>query len=522
MVERLRPGDFVPAGFVVEGAKITEGLSLLTVRSAAARAECPSCGTWSSRVQSRYCRTASDLPLSGRAVSLAISVRRFRCDDARCDRRIFAERFGKDILAPYARRTGRLETIVHHLGLALGGRPGAGFARRLQVPVSNDTLIRVVRRRATVMAKASGPPRLVGIDDFAFRRNCRYGTIVVDLERRRILKLLPDREPATVIAWLKAHTSIEVVARDRGGGYGEAVARALPAVRQVADRWHLMENASRAFLDAVRGALHRIRSVMGATTLNPALLSSAERLQVDGWARRRRTNNTVIAMRDDGWSIKEIARTAGLARGTVRRIVRGQRDDVFRSRQSSLEAHLSWLDGRWDAGHRNGAALWRELQSQGFTGSLRVVTEWATRRRKAECSDRMALTRTPSAQALAKLMTTGRDHLTKSETITVAAIENGVPELVDARSVIETFQEAIRRKVGSDFLAAWIETAESGLVSSFGRGVRKDEAAVRAAMSSPWSNGQAEGQITKLKLVKRQMYGRGKIDLLEARLLGTP
>ncbi len=241
-------------------------------------------------------------------------VRRFHCDDARCIRRIFAERFGDEILAPYARRTGRLETIVHHLGLALGGRPGAGFARRLRVPVSNDTLIRVVRRRAAVMAKASGPPRVVGIDDFAFRRNCRYGTIVVDLERRRILKLLPDREPATVIAWLKAHAFIEVVARDRGGGYGEAVARALPAVQQVADRWHLMENASRAFLDAVRGALHRIRSVMGATTLDPALLSSAERLQVDGWARRRQTNDTVIAMRDDGRSIKEIARAAGLAR----------------------------------------------------------------------------------------------------------------------------------------------------------------------------------------------------------------
>lgn len=519
MVERLRPGDIVPAGFVVEDAKITEEFSVLSVRSIAAGAKCPSCGNWSSRVQSRYRRTASDLPLSGRAVSLAVTVRRFHCDGAQCTRRIFAERFGEEILAPFARRTGRLETIVHHLGLALGGRPGAGFARRLKVPVSNDTLIRVVRRRAT--AKACAPPRVVGIDDFAFRRNCRYGTIVVDLEQRRILKLLPDREPATVVAWLKAHASIEVVARDRGGGYGEAVARALPAVQQVADRWHLMENASRAFLDAVHGALQRIRSVIGTTNLDPALLSSAERLQVEGWARRRQTNDTVLAMREDGRSIKEIARAVGLARGTVRRIIRGQRDDVFRTRQSSLEGHLSWLDERWDAGHRNGAALWRELQSRGFTGSLRVVTEWATRRRKAKCSGRMASTRTPSARALARLMTTGRNHLTRSETLTVAAIENGVPDLVDARSVIETFQEAIRRKVGSDFLAAWIETAESGLVSSFGRGVRKDEAAIRVAMSSPWSNGQAEGQITKLKLVKRQMYGRGKIDLLEARLFGT-
>nr|WP_246329650.1 transposase family protein [Chthonobacter rhizosphaerae] len=154
----------------------------MSVRSAAVRAQCPSCGTWSSRVQSSYRRTASDLPLSGRAASLAERVRRFHCDGAQRTRRIFAERHGEEILAPFARRTGRLEIVVHHLGLALGGGPGAGFARRLQVPVSNDTLIRVVRRRAT--AKAYAPPRAVGIDDFAFRRNCRYGTIVVDLENR--------------------------------------------------------------------------------------------------------------------------------------------------------------------------------------------------------------------------------------------------------------------------------------------------------------------------------------------------
>lgn len=301
MVDRLRPGDIVPAGFVVEDAEVTEGYSVLSVRSASVRAQCPSCGAWSSRVQSRYRRTASDLPLSGRAVSLAVTVRRFRCDAGGCRRRIFAERFGEETLPPFARRTGRLETIVHHLGLALGGRPGAGFARRLQVPVSNDTLIRVVRRRATT--KTSARPRVVGIDDFAFRRNCRYGTIVVDLEQRRILKLLPDREPATVVAWLKAHASVEVVARDRGGGYGEALARALPAVQQVADRWHLMENASRAFLDAVRGAMRRIRLVIGAAIIDPSLLSSAERLQYEGWARRRDTNDAVLAMREDAQSI---------------------------------------------------------------------------------------------------------------------------------------------------------------------------------------------------------------------------
>jgi signal transduction histidine kinase len=143
------------------------------------------------------------------------------------------------------------------------------------LPVSKDTLLRVVRRRTHL---PSNPLRVVGIDDWAWRRNHRYASIVCDLERRRVVRLLPDREPATAQAWFTDHPTIEIIARDRGGGYGEAAAKALPKAVQVADRWHLMENASRAFLDAVRKSMRQIRSVIGATTINPVLLTAAERM----------------------------------------------------------------------------------------------------------------------------------------------------------------------------------------------------------------------------------------------------
>jgi transposase len=205
-----------------------------------------------------------------------VVARRFRCDAVLCRRQIFTERFGDAILAPFARRTARLDFVVHHLGLALGGRPAASFANRLMVPVSNDTLLRVIRRR---FRPPSDPLKVIGIDDWAWRRNHTYGTIVCDLERRRPVTLLPDREPATTAAWLKHHQKITVIARDRGGGYGEAAAKALPRAVQVADRWHLMENASRAFLDAVRKSMRQIRSAIDATTINPDLLTAAERIQ---------------------------------------------------------------------------------------------------------------------------------------------------------------------------------------------------------------------------------------------------
>lgn len=365
---------------------------------------------------------------------------------------------------------------------------------------------------------------VVGIDDFAFRRNHHYGSIICDLERRRIVKLLPDRETATVTAWLSDHPEITVVSRDRGGGYGEATTRALPNAIQVADRWHLMENASAAFLDAVKKSMKPIRIAIGATVVDPKLLTSAERLQYEGYLRREETNAVVTSLAADGVPVKEIVRRTGRSRGLVRQIVRqivrGERTDVFRTRQGSLDRHLPFLDAQWEAGCRNGAELWRRLRGLGFRGSARVVSEWTTRRRRSETMTTAQLRKVPSARSIARLMTLKRDHLTKGETIMVAAIENGVPTLADARTLIDRFQAMIRGRA-IVVLDPWIADAGPSLLASFVRGVQNDLAAVRAAVTEPWSNGQTEGQVNKLKLVKRQMYGRAKIDLLEARLLGA-
>ncbi|MBB4342966.1 hypothetical protein GGE56_004355 [Rhizobium leguminosarum] len=187
---------------------------------------------------------------------------------------------------------------------------------------------------------------VVGVDDWAFRRNHRYGTVACDLEKRRIIKLLPDREIATVSTFLAQRPEIAIVSRDRGGGYREAAAKALPHAVQVADRWHLMENASAAFLDVVRKSMRAIRTEIGATTINPALLTCAERLQYDCYLRREDVNSTMTKLSSDGVPIKEIVRQPGYSRGTVRQIVRGHRTDVFRVRQSFLEAILqkpNWL-----------------------------------------------------------------------------------------------------------------------------------------------------------------------------------
>jgi transposase len=505
-----------PAGLLISDVEIGPAHIFITARCRAAVGTCPDCGHQSERVHSRYKRRLLDLPSHGRTVQMCVAVRRFRCAEPSCPRRIFAEPLGEAVAGRSARRTSRLEAIVHHLGVALGGRPAAALARRLMLPVSKDTLLRVVRRRAT---RDRSPLQVIGIDDWAWKRGQRYGSIICDLERRRIVDLLPDREPATVEAWLSCHPEVRVISRDRGGGYGQAATRAAPQAVQVADRWHLMENASAAFLEAVRRSMRPIRMALGSTTIDPALLTHAERLQHDGYLRREEAYGIIRALAKTGTSIKEIVRQTGRSRKLVRDIVRGGGGDVFRCRSNVLEPHLAWLDAEWSAGCRSGAELWRRLQkTAGFCGSLRVVAEWATRRRRAESAGPERLRKPPPARVLSRLLSSERDHLTKGDAITVARVERAVPVLVSARDLVARFHGMVRDR-DPDALPTWIADAAGSVLASFAKGIVADRAAVAAAMTQPWSNGQTEGQITKLKLVKRQMYGRAKLDLLRARLV---
>lgn len=243
----FRASELVPSGFVVEDVAVDAERVMVTIRGPAASCRCPLCGAAARRVHSRYLRSLVDLPVGGRRTELVLRARRFFCDASGCQRRVFSERF-EGAVARHARRSARLDDVIHCLAIALGGRPAATLSRRLNVRVSNDTLLRMVRRRG---APEFAPPTIVGIDDWAWKRNHRYGTLLCDLERRWTIALLPDREPASAEAWLVRHPQIRIVARDRGGGYAVAAQRALPHAVQVAHRWHLLENASPAFLDAV-------------------------------------------------------------------------------------------------------------------------------------------------------------------------------------------------------------------------------------------------------------------------------
>lgn len=271
---------------------------------------------------------------------------------------------------------GRCDALVRAVAVALGGRPGSRMMARLSAPWSRDTMLRVLRRSdpATVPPP---PARVVGIDDFAWRRGHSYGSIVVDLERREVIDLLPDRQRDTVIAWLRQNPQVEIICRDRGPGYGAAASEAAPQAQQVADRWHLFENASAAFLAAVRSEMPCLRRALAPTgPVDRATLTRAERIQWDGYQLREALNRQIIDLAGQGVPIRAMARTTGVSRKTIRKVLRGQRHDTFRTRQSSLDAWSLTLEAEWNAGCRIGAELWRRLKASGFAVHCAWSANW--------------------------------------------------------------------------------------------------------------------------------------------------
>ena len=470
-------------------------------------------------MHSRYVRSPQDFPAFGRGLIIRLTTRRFRCVVPSCDRKTFAEQFASSVIVARSRRTSRLDRLVHCIGVVLGGRPGERLAERLSMPVSADTLLRTLRRHS---APTPASAKIVGLDDFAWRRGHRYGTIVCDLEQRRIIDLLADREIGTVAAWLKDHPDIEIICRDCGGGYREAATKGAPDALQIADRWHLLENTSAAFLDIIRRHMRHLRRAVTSGNIDPKRLSAVEKRQWKGWLKRDEANEKVRALHKRGTALKAIARHTGLSRQTVRRIVRGTRDDVFRSRESTLDRWTERLESEWAAGCQNGTELWRRLRGAGFTGSLRVVSEWRTRKRRSVRlpGDRPPSLRMPSARTIARLLTTERACKGDETIRLMVAIETASPAIVKARNLLDRFAALISAKK-PDLLNPWLTDAGQSEMAAFAEGIAADKVAVTAAIMETWSNGQTEGRVTKLKLVKRQMYGRAKVDLLRVRLVAT-
>jgi transposase len=320
---------------------------------------CPACGTFSSRVHSRYLRKLRDLPWEKLSVVVILETRKFFCSEASCRRTIFTEQLPRTV-ARYSRHIFRLAEALNWITLAAGGQAGSRLAQRLGLLASGSTLRRQVRRR--IRTKSAHVPRVLGSDDWAWRKGHRYGTILCDLEKHRVIDLLPDREADTVAAWLKQHPGVEIISRDRGGIYAEAARRAAPQAIQVADRWHLLSNMS----EALRIALESHRRVMtevskassNETTTEVSNLTEPDhRPSIKKQTRQRRYDlyRQVRGLLDASVSQSDVARQLDISLRTVQRWVRvgAFPERTPRHYPHSAEPYDDYLNQRLREGCRN-------------------------------------------------------------------------------------------------------------------------------------------------------------------------
>jgi transposase len=542
---------------------------VLDVTPQARTACCPSCHHPSDAVHSHYLRHVTDVPLGSHRVTLQLHVRRFRCRNSVCRRQTFADDLSP-IVSRYARRSVRLRALLEDIGIHLGGRPGARFTGRHRLSVSRSTLLRLVRRLP--LPPHMDPAVILGVDDFALRRHHQYGTLLVDVEHHRMLDLWPERTAEPFVAWLSAcERQPEVICRDRGGAYADAARQAAPQAIQVADRFHLVRNAGDVLQRILARHAAAVRALTApaptdpADTASPAGCESAPHGCASQPAaqpacptagattreRRRARYDQVVALRAQGLSLTAVATQVGLSRPTIRKYLTAGTFPEWAPRRTLLRTgsgYTMYLQQRWAEGCRDATVLWSELPARGFTGSLRMVqravARWrprirarGPRRRQppipgglsrparleaAESSPGRVTqpldlppSRGISPQQAAWLLLRHPDTLNNSEQVLRTQIVDISPEIRLARELLETFCTILKQREATH-LDCWLQRAiTSGIAElrGFAFGLKRDNDAVRAAATVVWSSGQVEGQITKVKLIKRQMYGRAKFEL---------
>jgi transposase len=539
----------------LEACEIDDTTAQITLRvqSTQTRAPCPLCATPARRIHSDYGRTLADLPWAQYRVRLQLRVRKWFCPNRRCRRRIFTERL-PTVAAPWARRTLRLAQRLVALGIALGGKAGVRLGHQWDLGVSRNTLLRLLRQ---LPLPALPTPRVLGVDDFALRKRHTYGTILVDLERRQPVALLPERTAAPVAQWLREHPGVQVIARDRSTAYAEGARHGAPAATQVADRFHLLQNLKEVLdpvftlhektLDAVNATLRPqpvplSEGVLAVSVPPQDIPLPVQQRAAERHARRQALHQQVWALHRQGWTAPAIAQQVGLGLRTVQRDLQsatfaGRKRRCDLGTRSVLNPYKPYLLERWNAGCHTALQLFRELQPQGYTGSYGRVAAYARRLRQAQGlppAHRRPRQALPAVvEPLGPPLTPRRAtwlvlrcpaQRTEAESQQLTQLHAHHAEVAEAIDLAQDFATLVRQRQ-PERLDPWLTRAMASTLEAFQRfatGLQEDYEAVKAGVTLPWSTSPVEGHINRLKMLKRQMFGRARLDLLSHRFLRAP
>jgi transposase len=505
---------------------------------------CPACNKRSHRVHSRYVRTLSELPVCGLRLSLILYVRRFRCARSRCARAIFCERL-TGLALPYARSSNNYRKSVQIIGLSTGGNEGARVAHSLRMKTSSSTILRRVHEATACEA---GSVRVLGVDDWAFRKGTTYGTILCDLERGCVVDLLSERSAEVLSHWLSKHPEVEIISRDRGGIYAQGASAGAPQAKQVADRFHLLQNLTevmRRVLDRQHSALNEASKDERNPSPEPAVAAEPieQRRQeavptpTPSQQRRQALYERIKELANAGLSIRAISRDLTVHRATVRRFLQADAAPPISAHRPPISAtvlsgYSDTIDALLAEGETNMMSIYKEIKKAGFPGSARPVYRYIrkyhpdVKMRKHRSSEqqaaRVAAQRKPlTPRSATWILLKDEKDVTEREGRLRRRLEELSPEIRKSAELAWRFAGIVRSRKPDEF-DTWLAAAEASGVpefNNFAKGLRRDYDAVRAGLTLKWSNGPVEGHINRLKLVKRCMYGRGSLELLKRRYI---
>jgi transposase len=497
----------------IEQTSLDETLTV-SISSTEAAAVCTFCGALSTHIHSRYQRQLSDLPVSWHPVKLLVEVRRFFCQQSSCPRKTFAETF-LPLAQRYAQRTNRLRISLQRLGLALGAEVGARVGTYQGLDTSPSSLLRLLRQvPSPVPAKSA---TIIGIDDWAYKRRRRYGTLICDLETGKPLELLPDRTVQTVSTWLQEHPEIKIISRDRWSEYATAAQKGAPQARQVADRWHLLHNLT----ESVSTLFPRIRA-----ELKPPLPSTLPTTSSSIHVARQQQYQEILTFSQQGLGPEQIAPLVGLSERTIYRwLTQDDAPSWHRHTRSSsvVDPYQAYLLKRWQEGYRKGSVLCRELKAQGYRGSERAVYRYLTYLQTQLSQEDWTQAMLPalSRKRVTWLLVKSPSDLDEQEQQELLTLRQASITADMAYHLIQAFRQMVRERQG-DRLDQWLKAVNESTLPElqiFAAGIQRDYTAVQAGLTLPYSNGLLEGHVNRLKLIKRSMYGRAKFDLLRLRVL---
>lgn len=493
-----------------------DGGVVVTARTWTAHAACHHCGQSATRRHSRYHRRLHDLTTGGRPVLIDLQVSRFFCDNVACDRRTFAEQIPV-LTRRHARRTSLLRALLEGLGLALAGRAGARLAALLGLRTSRSTLIRLVQ---ALPDPAVGQVQVLGVDDFATRRGHRYGTVLIDMDTHRPIDLLPDRQADTLADWLQQHPGVQVICRDRAGAYAEGARNGAPDAVQCADRWHLWHN----LIEAAERSVARHRSCLRDEYVQPEATPTApEPKGSTRFADRTRAKHARIhELKDAGHGIRSIARQLGMGHGTVIRYVRATTADQllwgqWTTKPSMVDDYKSYLHKRWEDGERNATRLLEEITALGYRGSYGALSAYL----RPMLVPRPVTAAPPTVRKVTGWIATHPDRLDEPQQLQLTAVLNRCPELNALAAHVRTFAVILTQRQGQD-LPSWISAVRADdlpSLHSFANGLERDLDAAVTGLTRPWNSGPVEGHVNRIKMLKRQMFGRAGFSLLRKRVL---